>query len=209
MLYIKIGIEMNKNLVSFLTPVRATAGTFIEDYSLEQNNGLIGLDLMIKSIYENSKHKSTGEFSFEIILKIDEDDCDMISHVENNYTDVDYVKWIISKRNSSSKNAHYEIIHLWLEECFNVSKPSKYYWLWNHSNRIISNDWDDILFHNEVIDIPLHPTHPNRRGGNLFPIISEYLVDKHGTVCGSSPFDLYWESHYRLGSKIDNIILYC
>lgn len=200
---------MNKNLVSFLTPVRATPGMFIEENSLEENNGLVGLDLMIKSIYENSKHKSTGDFSFEIILKIDEDDFYMINHVEENYKNFDYVKWVISKRNSFSQNAHYEIIHLWLEECFEISTPSRYYWLWNHSNRIISNDWDEFLFDNNVINVPLHPAHPNRWGGNLFPIISEYLVDKHGTVCGGSPFDLYWQRYYGSGKKIEDIILDC
>jgi hypothetical protein len=200
---------MDNKLVSFLTPVRATPGMFIEDYSLGQNNGLNGIDLMIESIYEKSKHKSTGDFAFDIILKIDDDDYDMINHVETKYKDTDYVNWVIEKRNSFSQNAHYEIIHLWLQSCFEISKPSRYYWLWNHSNQIVSDNWDEVLFHNSVIEIPLHPAHPNRRGGNLFPIISEFLVNKHGTVCGYSPFDLYWESHYRLGYKVDNIILEC
>lgn len=200
---------MEKKLVSFLTPVRATPGVFIEDYSLDQNNGLRGLDLMIESIYEKSKHKSTEEFSFDIILKIDDDDTDMINHVETKYKDIDFVNWIIERRNSFSQNAHYEIIHLWLQSCYELSKPSKYYWLWNHSNQIVSYDWDEILFNNTVIDVPLNPAHPNRKGGNLFPIISDFLVDKHGTVCGSSPFDMYWEKYYRWGHKINNIILEC
>lgn len=200
---------MNELLVTFLCPIRVDLSEKydINEYHLNANEGLEGLKRMLDTI----PLTASGKHEYEIIIKVDDDDVSAINWLEQNQNNYPWMKYIVTERGSNHHKAQYSVIHEWLNECYKVAKPSKWYWLWNHNNQLKTKDinWDEILeANNEDFIWPKTDVHENWSGaGNLFPIVSRKKVEEINSVCDESPFDLFWERRGSAGVSMDDRFL--
>lgn len=208
-------------LISLLTPIRIQIGDVVDNASIKANYGIKGLEHMLENVMHTSKYKNSEiGYGFKIILKIDDCDQEAIDWIKSGYEKYkSYVDYTITPRIPTSiekesiqnpSRMHFSHIHFWMQDCYNIAPKSRYYWLWNHCNSIITDGWDEVLYqYKGDTNIPISPTYPTRPGGAMFPIIPVELVDinvKDGIetpICGGSPIDIWWEKKYGIHKCID------
>jgi|21_taG_2_1085346.scaffolds.fasta_scaffold00045_63 hypothetical protein len=207
------------NLVTFLAPIRISTGD-ADQNSVKYNYGIKGLEHTLNNILEKSSWKNMVDgYKFNISLKIDE--CDDLANewIYDGYEKYkSYVMYNITPRIPSAlteppsnlSRMHYTHCNYWYQDCYDIAPVSRYYWIWNQCNEIMSADWDQVLHdYNGLRDKVLSGTYPTRAGGCLFPIVPKELVDeniKEGLttpIVGTSPADIYWEQKGWYGSSVD------
>ena len=193
---------MDELLVTFLCPIRIDGSNKlrIDEQFLAANKGVEGVSDMLNSL----KNNCSGKHKWEIIFKIDEDDNSAINWFNSVQNEYPYPRAVFSPRGSNLPKAQYKVIHEWLNECYAISKKSKWYWLWNHANLLETEDtdlkWDEVIAEKKDKFIwPRTDVHKKKPSmGNLFPVISGEIVEERKSVGDGSPFDIYWEGQ---GSK--------
>ena len=194
-------------LVNFLTPIRISPSADVCSAAVDNNYGIKGLEDMLKNLVEKSLYRNQEDgYKFRVVLKIDDDDVEALKWIDESYSEYEsYVDYVVSNRIPKSVDPesihdktrlHYTHIHYWMQECTDISQKSKYYWLWNHNNQILTDQWDIELYdYNGPLDKVLSPLHSTRFGGMLSPIVPRGLLeDNHELetpICGGSPFDAW------------------
>ena len=197
-----------KKLVSFIFGVRFSNGNDVLTNSFENNFGIEGFLNMVDSVYDTSTHKGKGEYGYEFCIKLDSCDKVGIDFVNNglNSTQKKFIRYTITDRGTSyciKKNidpqpADMGIDHIWLTQAYNISKPSRYYWIWNHGNIMRKNGWDEYIHeNNQKWYKPWTDHHINSGNGvgtmNIFPLLHHDLIKERGTIAGKPVADSYWE----------------
>ena len=180
-----------KKLVSFIFGVRFSDGNDVLTNSFENNFGIEGFLNMVDSVYDTSTHKGKGEYGYEFCIKLDSCDKVGIDFVNNglNSTQKKFIRYTITDRGTSycirnnidPQHAHTGIDHIWLNQAYNISKPSRYYWIWNHGNIMRKDGWDEYIHeNNQKWYKPWTDHHINSGNGvgtmNIFPILDHDLI---------------------------------